>query len=304
MRKPDFFIVGGPKCGTTSLYEYLRAHPQVFFPEIKEPAYFGSDLEYRLEVCARDTIQNRENYLALFRDAGAALRVGDATTYYLVSRRAAREIHEFDAAARIIIMLRDPVDAMYSLHGEYVWNCNENILDFREALAAQQDRRRGKRLAPEAHFPQGLQYEEMVRFTEQVERYFEVFGRDEVCVILFDDFASDTAGTFRRVADYLGIDHEFQPDLRRFNAAKPAGMQRFNRWFARRPGLRRWMNRTIGLEANRRARDLLARVVGSGSRTRRLDPALRRELQQRLAPEVSRLGELLGRDLSSWTAPR
>ncbi len=94
----------------------------VFMPEIKEPLYFGSDLTFDLELCARNTNQHRENYLALFQQATRFARIGEASPWRLDSSRAAKEIYVFDPTAKIINMLGNPIDLMYSLHGDFVWN--------------------------------------------------------------------------------------------------------------------------------------------------------------------------------------
>ena len=140
--KPDFFIVGAPRCGTTAMYEYLRVHPDVYMPLHKEPMYFGQDLtQLHVRLTERD-------YLALFAEARPGQRIGEATTWYLFSKTAASEIRDFSPDARIIIMLRHPVDVMYSLHRELLFYRGETIDDFAEALAAEADRREGRRLGP------------------------------------------------------------------------------------------------------------------------------------------------------------
>src|SRR5687767_1010670 len=105
MHKPNFFIVGAPKCGTTSLYEYIRVHPEVFMPDRKEPAFFCSDFY-------KPRRMKEEEYLSLFREAGSAKWIGEASTWYLYSDKAREGIKAFCPDARIIIMLRNPVDMM------------------------------------------------------------------------------------------------------------------------------------------------------------------------------------------------
>lgn len=174
MSKPDFFIVGAPKCGTMSLYRHLRQHPEIFMPTTKEPHFFGRDLPILPHTCVR----NASKYRELFADAGNAKRIGEASVWYLYSKQASREIHEFNPSARILISLRNPVDMLYSLHGQFLRSAREEILDFEEALAAEDDRRKGRRIPKTARFPQSLLYTQVVSFTGQVERYFEKFGRE------------------------------------------------------------------------------------------------------------------------------
>src|SRR5882672_1680365 len=114
MRKPDCFIVGAPRCGTTAMYTYLGQHPEIFMSARKEPHFFGTDLS------SPALVRDEQQYLSLFAKAQNEKRAGEASVFYLYSQRAAREIHAFCPSARIIIMLRNPVEMMYSLHSRHL----------------------------------------------------------------------------------------------------------------------------------------------------------------------------------------
>jgi len=120
-RRPDFFIVGAPKCGTTAMATYLSDHPQIFMPVAKELHFFGSDLDYRRR---RPT---QAEYLAAFERGGQATRAGEASVGYLYSERAPTEILEFSPGADILIMLRDPVDMVRSQHSQELFMGQEDI---------------------------------------------------------------------------------------------------------------------------------------------------------------------------------
>src|SRR2546429_216975 len=107
---PTFFIVGAPRCGTSSLASYLDAHPRIFMSKPKEPHHFGRDLEIRVRPYA-----SRESYLRLFEGVDAD-HAGDASVLYLYSSTAPDEILALNPDARIIIMLRDPLEMIPSLH--------------------------------------------------------------------------------------------------------------------------------------------------------------------------------------------
>ena len=186
-RWPDFFIVGAPKCGTTALYEYLRQHPSLFLPFHKEPLFFGDDLTRRYGRLTTD------EYLALFNEADEGQRIGEASAWYLYSESAAREIASVSPSASIIAMVRQPVDMMYAQHSQLLFNRQEEIEDFGSALAAEPARRRGERLPPGPLRPETLRYRETSRYADQLQRYFDVFGRERVHVIVFDDFRDATS---------------------------------------------------------------------------------------------------------------
>src|SRR6187551_2293912 len=150
MRRPDLFIIGAPKSGTTSLYEYLEGHPEVFMSPVKEPGYFSGDVnrEHRRRFSYP---ADEAKYLALFADARDEKRLGEASTRYILSPAAAAQVKDFQPDARIVAILRNPVEMIHSLHGELVSTGDEDITDFAEALAADHDRAEGRRLPPGAN---------------------------------------------------------------------------------------------------------------------------------------------------------
>ena len=133
--KPNFFIVGGPKCGTTALHTNLKNHPEIFMSRIKEPQFFASDI-----FCDQRTVRTLPDYLNCFVAARHEKRIGEASTAYLGSRNAAQEIKAFNPNAQIVIALRNPVEVMYAEHSERVF-CNvEHIRNFNAALDSSEER--------------------------------------------------------------------------------------------------------------------------------------------------------------------
>lgn len=294
MNKPDFFIVGAPKCGTSALCTYLDQHPAICIASDKEPDFFGSDLQGKRAATTLDA------YLALFRCHPEKLW-GEGSTWYLFSKQAAQEIYAHNPQAKIIIMLRNPVDFMYAMHSQSVFVADEDILDFEQALQAEPDRKQGRRIPRGCTQPEALLYTEAARFCEQVQRYLHVFGREAVHIIIYDDFRRDTSGVYRAILEFLGVDTTFHPDFRIINPNKTLRWQAFN-WFLRRPSpwLRRLYRATstpaMRYAIRRTSAFLNTRYVPRSP----LPPRLRNELNWQLTPEVVCLSELIGRDLSSW----
>jgi hypothetical protein len=296
MRTPDFFIAGAPKCGTTAMHRYLNQHPEIFMSE-KELHFFGSDLVF---TSAR---LQREDYLHHFLSAGAEKRIGEAAVWYLYSQRAAAEIKEFCPSARIVIMLRNPVDAMYSLYCQRVYNGNENLKSFEMALAAEYNRKRGTSLPPNPANLMGCFYRDAVKFTRQVQRYFVNFGRENVHIIIFDDLEKDVAGVYQRCCEFLGVDHRFKPDFPVVNA-RPRARSAFVRDFLHHPPRSlHWLAPALMLRRNRHGgyKGWLKRLNTSHTKIPSLQAQLRRKLQEEFRPEVHQLSNLLGRDLTYWS---
>jgi hypothetical protein len=295
MRTPDFFIAGAPKCGTTAMHRYLHQHPDIFMSE-KELHFFGSDLAF---ASAR---LNRKDYLRFFESAATEKRIGEAAVWYLYSKRAAAEIRAFCPSARVIIMLRNPIDAMYSLYCQRVYNGNENLRTFEMALAAEYNRKRGISLPPNASNLMGCFYRDAVKFTRQVQRYYTNFPRDNVHVIIFDDLQKDVAGVYARCCEFLGVDDRFRPDFPVVNARQRARSASVRNLLHDPPRSFHWLARALMLRPNRHGgyKGWLKRLNTTHSRIPPMKPELRRRLQEELRPEVQRLSNLLGRDLTYW----
>ncbi len=297
MKRPDFFIVGAFKAGTTAMYEYLRAHPQIFMSVPKEPMYFGQDLTPRY------TRMTEDEYLGLFRDARPDQRAGEASPWYLYSKSAPAEINAFDPQSKVIIMLRNPVDVMYAQHSQLVFNQREDLTDFGAALEAEPDRLRGERLPADAIRPEALYYRRSVRFAEQVQRWLDVFGRERVHFIVFDDLLADASATYRRALEFLGVDPTVELDASVYNPNKRARSGVVQRLiFAPRGPARAMFGTLRRFPLMHRVRDALVSANSTKARRETMDPVLRAQLTQEFGAQVAELGQIIGRDLSAWTA--
>lgn len=303
MKKPDFFIIGAPKCGTTAMNAYLSAHPQVFMAPEKEMHHFSTDLD----IPARARFRDATTYLAQFADADGYQRVGEASVWYLFSTKAAGNIYRFNPDAQIMAMLRNPVDMIYSLHSQLVFGDDEPLGNFEDALIAEARRRTGHDLPKMVFAPiEALFYRNIPMYSQQLQRYFDMFGRSNVHVILFDDFKTNTAGVYQDTLAFLNVDTDFRPDFEVVNAnAVVKNRQLSNMLTARRPN---WYARTI-LPAARRAlpahlRHNVNRRLRKAARQEvprpKIPPHLRSELEQHFSPEIDRLSALLDRDLTLW----
>jgi Sulfotransferase family len=217
-RVPDFFIVGHPKSGTTALHAMLRAHPQIFMPELKESWFFVPELRARPQpgrtVKRPDTL---EEYLALFEPAAPAQRVGEATPSYLRSRHAAGRIAQLQPDARIIAILREPASFLRSFHLQIMESYTETEKDLRTALALEGPRREGEKIPPSCVAPEALMYSEHVRYVEQLRRYHDAFSHERVLVLIYDDFRNDNESTVRRVLRFLEVDDSTPIELTEAN---------------------------------------------------------------------------------------
>jgi len=298
MRKPNFFVVGAPKCGTTAMSVYLKQHPEIFIPHAKEPHFFGSDLVSHQFHRYRD----KEQYLSLFSAVRDEKRVGEASVWYLYSKQAAAEIKEFNSQAKIIIMLRDPVEMIYSMHSQSLYSYNEDIVNFEAALDAEEDRKKGLRIPERAWFVQALFYREIAKYTEQVKRYLNAFGWENVHIIIFDDFESDTAEVYRDTLRFLDVNPNFQTEFYVVNPNKRVWSEALLAFTKNPPPVARRLVR--GLMPYQTRDRLLKSLRKHNTRygpRKPVEAELSKRLREEFASEVEQLSELLGRDLTHWS---
>lgn len=199
MKKPNFFIIGAPKCGTTSLAAWLAQHPQVFIPSIKEPMYFNTDFGERLTP-------NLYEYEQLFCDVKEVHKaIGEASTFYLNSKNAVKEILNYSPDAKFIVMLRNPVDMVVSLHAQ-VCKGLENEYDFRTAWELQSPRSKGFNLPPFSNYPELYQYGERCKLGAQLENLYRNVSKERVLVVFLEDLKGDVFSVYEKILHFLGVD--------------------------------------------------------------------------------------------------
>jgi hypothetical protein len=285
------------------MFHYLSSHPDVYMSDRKEMHFFGSDLNFGPQIYRRSL----DAYLAEYEGRNGESRAGEASVWYLLSKTAASEIKAFNPDANIIIMLRDPVELLHSMFYMFRYDGNEHLESFEEALAMENLRRVGQMTTRQTYFAQGLVYRDIVRFTEQVERYFDTFGRERVHVIIYDDFAGDTAGTYCEALEFLGVDSlRAATDFKVINGnrtVKSSALQVvLNDGLVRKAAvaIQPMLPRRLFV-ALRTMREKWMRSNLHFERRPALSPELRTRLKREFAPEIERLSGLIKRDLTHWS---
>ena len=261
----------------------------------------GRRLQRQHDLRRQHAPMDEREYLELFEGARGDQRIGEASPLYLSSELAPEEIRSFAPGAQIVIMLRDPVDMMHSLHWHNIFHGVENIPDFAEALRAEPDRRAGRRLPPGLRATDALLYRDIAQFGRHVERYLRVFGRDRIHVMLYDDLARDFAAETARLCEFLGIAPHATEALVS-NSSRVPRQPWLQRWIVRPPGLfGSAVARARRFPAAHRLRSALLSLNSRRATRPPVPAALRQELMAELAPDVALLAQLIGRDLEAWT---
>tara|TARA_R110001606_G_scaffold251548_1_gene399509 strand:+ start:7015 stop:7917 length:903 start_codon:yes stop_codon:yes gene_type:complete len=288
MNKPNFFIVGAPKCGTTSLFFWLNQHPQVFMPDRKEVHFFNVDGMTRIDTLA--------DYEALFADASEQhSAVGEGSTHYLYSRRAIAGVLEYNPAAKLVVCVRNPVQMAPSLHSERVAQGMDALTDFDQAWRDSESRPHSLyKAAASKDDPDRLNYKAYCRLGEQVERLLSVAPRERVHFIVFDDLVNDPQGVFFALLDFL--------DLPRIDITYEAVNQ--NKRIKSVP-LQVLLARLVSIKRRLKLPSFgVAKALTAANKTvASRDPIsveTLADMRRYFQDDVALLSRLLGRDLSHW----
>lgn len=299
-RHPNFFIVGPARTGTTSLWHSLRRHPDVFMPKEKEPHFFS-------ENRPQWGLSRYDSYLELFRDAGRARAVGEASPGYLQDAAVPERIHERYPDARIIILLRHPVDRAHSL---YRLNCSigvESMPTFERALAVEQRRASDEVLKrKDPYFASACQYRGSGFVADHIERYQRHFPATQIHYVLFEDLRRDAPGVFKDLFHFLGVDADVRVDPEAQNERGFPYSVRLQHF------LRTLWQRHVGGELRPPTSTGQKWIVAGwytnllfgglfGRKT--LDPSLKRRLSEEYQDDIQRTMSLTGKDLSGWLPP-
>jgi len=299
MVKPDFFLVGAPKCGTTALFQYLCMHPSVYSPSTKEPNYFCEDFP------GVRGPRTESDYLSLYEEAAITGQcVGDASVVYMYSAVALQKIYDFNPAAKIIFMLRNPVDMVYSLHSQYLFTLNEDESDFAKAWNLQSERFTGNRVPRKCLEPAVLQYETMGRMSAGVHLARSIFPHEQIKTLLIDDIKHFPQQTFNDVVAFLGLSPFELNDFPVVNANKmsksrlvAALTQRGLPPFIRLPA--RALKRMLGFGGVA----VLAKLDALNKTSQKREPLstdMRLHLGRVFADEITELEVLTDRNLDHW----
>lgn len=308
---PNFLLVGAPKAGSTSLYHYLRQHPDIYMSPMKEPQFFISEFRpehmnpsWRKNIEANalkfaaylehptvgprppGVVTSWSQYLQLFQFAAPGQAIGEASIGCLWSRTAAQSIAERIPGARIIMILRNPADRAFS--------------QYLHAVTRDQARSRFGdliRRAPAAHFDSFNPFLEFGLYFNQVERFLTRFPADQVGIYLYDDYVRDPGALVRDILRLLGVRSDVPIDMsQRYLEPRVPWIPMLERLIVQpvRKVLGRWVPPRL-----RRVPD---RLRFRPRRSLTMTPADRRFLIDFYEDDVKRLSHLIGRDLSRWLA--
>jgi len=311
MRIPNFFNVGAPKSGTTSLYHYMKAHPEIYMSPIKEPHHFSMDFKvdsfqetFRTRVAFdaksyfgkykkadRDIayIPDRKEYLRLYEDAGNERYLGEMSTAYLYSSEAAGEIYKASPAAKIIMILRQPIRRAFSHFLMDLREGDTSEVNFLTALRTDFERK-------DKGWGRSHLYVELGLYAEQVKRYQDYFPTENLKVILFDDYANDNEAVVRDIFRFLDIDDTVPLDTGSFHnsAYQPINFTLYNFFKDVRNAMA--IDKILPKSISKGIKRLMSTKNGL-----KLDKGMFKAALEYFYDDITQLSQRIRRDLTSWT---
>jgi len=289
MSKPNFFIVGTPKAGTTSLYYYLEEHPEIYMSPIKETNYFSfSEIgEQELYYPSDDYVTTPEAYEAQFTGVTTEKAIGEASVSYLFYPSTADKIKEFNPDSRIIIVLRNPVDRGFS---HYLMDKRLGYVSLSfDDIIHKKWKKKSDWLYYQQYITIGLYY-------EQVKRFQDRFGSEKVRVFFYEDIISNINDVVKEIYSFLEVDPSYLADTNQRHNVFLAPKTPFVEKLYTLKAVRKVVKKIFGAVIQ----NWIKKVFFTKEKKPQLSPALKKELIDVFTPDVVKTSNLLNRDLSRW----
>lgn len=299
MTLPNFIIIGAAKSGTSSLYMYMKEHPEIYLSPIKEPHFFSFDSESKCTSGPGDSVPNAitelETYMKLFDGVSNEKAVGEASPTYLYRPEAPIRIHQMIPNAKLIAILRNPADRAFSAYMHAVRDQRETANDFRHALSLEEERKQ-KNWGPLWHYVSvGFYY-------QQLKRYYDLFGQKNIKVVLQEELEQNPSAVLKDIFLFLDVDPNFSPNLSiKYNVSgkqKNKLIHCFTKNIFDKPNPIRWISRKIVPESWRWK---LTTSIHQKNIVRQTVPSdIRKELTATFREDIINLESLIGKSLRAW----
>jgi len=296
---PNLFIIGAPKSGTTSLYRYLKSHPNIFMCTPKEPHFFLDDIN------GVGLIESLEEYQHLFSKRKNKHKVlGEASVWYLYSDTAVKNIYKYNKNAKIIVMLRNPIDLYQSLHQHFIYNGYEEKKNLKDAWDSQLKRQENNDMPKRCPDSKLLQYKNILRLGHQVERLYSIFPKEQIKIILFDDFVSHTKDIYKSTLSFLDIEYDDRDTFPNINKRKKVRYNYLNKFLLNPPALFKKIWYILKKIFGNNIIELLDKIILLNTKdvinNKNTNIEFQLELKETFRSEIKMLSNIIERDLNIW----
>jgi hypothetical protein len=297
MVMPNFLLIGAAKAGTSSIYKYLKQHPQVYMSPVKEPGFFafeGETLSFQGPGASKRinkwSVTDLDSYQALYKDVRDEKAIGEASPIYFYFPKSVERIKHYLPNIKLIAMLRDPVERAFS---HYMWAVRDGAesLDFEGAIEAEAQRLK-------ENWGPRWRYSSTSFYSAQLKLYFEEFNREQIQVYLYEDFKADSMAVMQDIFRFLEIDDTFTPDLsKKHNVSVIPRNKALHQFLSQANPIKSLFKPLLPLEMRQR---LQANLKQQNLFKPQLSPEVRKKLVALYRDDILQLQELLPRDLSTW----
>ena len=296
MTLPNFIIVGAGKSGTESMYYYLKQHPEVYMSPTKETNFFAlfgeaANFQGPPDTMNDYSISDMEEYKAQFAGVASEKAIGEASPLYLYTPEAPVNIKQTLPEAKIVVILRNPVDRAFSCYLFKRSHMTETMDDFEQALEAEQAR-------IDETWPWFWHYKTLGYYQDQLQRYYDLFDSEQVKVYLYDDFRADNIAVMQDLFGFIGVDDTFVPDVSLQHNFSGLPKNKFLQYILNGPNpvqsaLKPLLPTTL-------RRKIVSKIKRKNLTKPTITPAMRKTLTEVYREDILKLEKLLDRDLSSW----
>lgn len=292
MNRANFFILGAPKCGTTSMDVWLSEHPQIFMAT-KEPHYFNTDHQNR-------TITTLNDYQQLFKNATKTqLAIGETSVRYLYSDTAVQNILAYNPDAKFIVMLRNPLNMAYSWHSQLCFSAMEDVQDFTRAWQLQDKRLASEQIPPKCREAKMLYYGKICCLGEQLQRLYTQVDSKRVHLIFFDDLTKNPQSAYQSILHFLGVAGDNRQDFPILNAAKT----RILPFLTFQYGGYQWLKRLkskLGIQKKLGLLNYINRLNTKAQKRPSLPLQTQQDMHNYFKDDIALLSTITQRDLTHW----
>jgi len=294
----NFFILGGPKCGTTAMVNYLRTHPDIFMSDPKEPNFFMDDMPQMKYVKTID------DYHSLFNNFKDNYKIYcDASILYLYSENAIKKIFEYNKKAKLIVMLRNPLEMVYSFHSQILYTMDEDKKNFKDAWIAEKNRRKGRDIPKYCRTEKLLFYSEIAKYHKQLKRVLSFFPKEQLKIIFYYEFKKSNLEAYKDVLNFLELQYDGRIDFPKVNKAKKAKFDIINKFVQRPPKLLNVTAKSVLSLINKPRFGLLEKIdkLNRGIDDRKeLDQEIKHQILEEYRNDIKSLEALTNRKLNNW----
>jgi hypothetical protein len=302
---PNLFLVGAPKCGTTSLHLWLSQHPEIFMSREKEPWFLCTDKrreadEYNGRPTPEFKYRTEKDYFSLFEKASTEKYIGESSTKYFISEEAVENIYRLNQKASIIIALRDPIDFLRSTHSEAVKGGIENIENFEKALREEENRKQHQNMPNKVVCPSDLFYTEQVRFSEYIKNYQKYFPNEQIKIVVLEEIKKDPINIYQEILNFLKVDDiQFTPEFNIYNSNAKIRSKRLNNFIKNSKYVKQTVRSILPDTIRKKITSALENLNKRTAQRPPLSAETKKELMVKLEPEVEKLIEITGKDLKT-----